>query len=387
MQTVKNPLVLIIAGEASGDAHGAKLLREIKQIQPDCRFIGIGGKQLQAEGMEIIVHAEQLSIVGISEAVVQLPVILDSLRKVKKTLCEQGPDLVILIDFPDFNFRVAKAAKQHSIKVLYYISPQLWAWRSGRIKTIKRYVDHMAVVFPFEVELYRKEQIPVTFVGHPLAHAVASSMPIENARYAFGLLQDSYTIGLLPGSRQSEIKRLLPAMLQAAYILKQKYPNAQFVLPLALSISQELVMPYIAKLDFKITVVKQRIYDVMKACDVAITASGTVTLEAALMQLPTVVIYKVSWLSYLLGRYLIKIPFISLTNIIAGSQVVPELIQQAANPAAIAQAVSNVLDDPIYCAKIKASLAKVKENLEQSTGDQSVARLAVSLLGSVDNLL
>jgi lipid-A-disaccharide synthase len=372
--------ILIVAGEASGDLHGAKLVKEIKQVHPECSFVGIGGTQLTAEGMDILVNSDKLAVVGVSEVVAHLPVILGALKKVKQEMLARRPDLVILIDFPDFNFRVAKIAKKLGIKVLYYISPQLWAWRSGRIKTIKRYVDHMAVVFPFEVDLYKSKQIPVTYVGHPLANVVESCFSPEEARKLFNLSPTEFCVGLIPGSRQAEIQRLLPVMLAAAKALKLKHPKIQFILPIAPSISADTLQPYLANLDFEIKVVKHQIYDVMQACDAAITASGTVTLEAALMGLPIVVIYKISWFSYQLAKLLINVPYISLTNIVAKQRIVPELIQAAANPANIANEVNNFLQDPVYTTKMKVELARIKENLSNNTGEQSAATLALSML-------
>lgn len=372
--------IFIIAGEASGDNHGAKLVKEIKRQAPTCSFMGIGGSELKAEGVDIIIDANQLSVVGVSEVLGQLSVILAALKKVKQTLKTQRPDLVILIDFPDFNLRVAKAAKQLGIKVLYYISPQLWAWRSGRIKTIKKYVDHMAVVFPFEVDLYQRHQVPVTYVGHPLANTVTSHLTALEARQAFQLEPDNYTVGLFPGSRKGEISRLLPTILVAAKRLKQKQPTVQFILPLASSIPESLITPYLSNFDFAVKIVKQRTYDVMRACDAAIIASGTVTLEAALMQLPMVVIYKISQISYLLGKWLIKIPYISLANIVAEEYVVPELIQGAANPSTIADKIEKLLVDSAFQAELRQHLTKVKKNLTAKFSEQTVAHVALSLL-------
>jgi len=372
--------IMLIAGEASGDLHGAKLVKEIKQENPLCSFIGIGGTQLAAAGMEIIVNSDQLAVVGLSEVLAHLSVILGALKKVKQAMLQQRPELVILIDFPDFNFRVAKAAKKLGIKVLYYISPQLWAWRSGRVKTIKRYVDHMAVVFPFEVSLYQNKHVPVTFVGHPLANSVKSSLSNFEARQTFKLSPNQPCVALIPGSRKAEIHRLLPVMLAAAKLLKRQHPDLQFILPIAPSIPETMLESYLSHLDFEIKVVKQRIYDVMQACNAAITASGTVTLEAALMELPIVVIYKVSWLSYQLAKLLINIPYISLTNIVAEQRVVPELIQAAANPKTIADEINKILQDENYTATIKTELTKIKNKLLSNTGEQSVAKLALTML-------
>lgn len=380
MPNLKPYKIFIVAGEASGDAHGAKLVNDIKQANPNCSFSGVGGSQLRAQDVQLIVNSNELSIVGISEALVKLKLIWRSLQQIKHYLRQQQPDLVILIDFPDFNLMVAKAAKKLGIKVLYYISPQLWAWRPGRIKTIKRYVDHMAVVFPFEVKFYQAQQIPVTFVGHPLANAVNSQLSKSQARQALGLKEELITIGLVPGSRHTEIERLLPDILSAAEILQVKYPQLQFVLPLAVSIPEELIHAQLAKTKLTVSIVKQRTYDVMQACDIAITASGTVTLEAALMQLPMVVIYKVSALSYWLARYLIKIPYISLTNIIAGRKIVPELIQDAVKPIAIATEVEKTLNNPVQQAQLKTELNKIKQNLDANTGTKTVAELAINLL-------
>ncbi len=258
----------------------------------------------------------------------------------------ERPDLVILIDFPDFNLRLAKHAHQRDIPVLYYISPQVWAWRSGRVKQIARWVKKMIVFFTFEVPIYEQAGVDVDWVGHPLIDIARPTLSREEAFRRFGLDLHRQTIGLLPGSRASEIERLLPTLLDAARILHQEIPTLQFLIPLASSVPKAMVSPFLEE-TFPVTLIEGQTYDVMNISDLLITASGSATLEGAILGIPMVIIYKVSRLSYWIGRALIHVDHIGLVNLVAGERIVPELIQKDANPQRIAEEALRILKDPV----------------------------------------
>jgi lipid-A-disaccharide synthase len=298
---------MIVAGEASGDLHGACLVKEALKLDPSLSFFGIGGSRMRETGVVTLTDAAEIAVVGLVEVVAHFPVIYRAFIKLKNILETDPPELLILIDYPDFNLRLAKIAKKADVRVLYYISPQVWAWRVGRVKQIGRVVDHMAVVFPFEVPFYEKENVPVTFVGHPLVDAVQPSMTCSRAQETFGLNPAVKTVGLFPGSRRQEIKNLFPVILESAALLSREFQDIQFILPLASSLKREDIDPFIKVSGLDITVVEESAYDVMQVCDAILCVSGTVTLEIAMIGVPMVIIYKVAPLTYMLGKHLIKV--------------------------------------------------------------------------------
>jgi len=283
---------------------------------------------LEEAGVELVARSSEMAVVGLTEVFSKFGFILSVFFRLKKSLAAEKPDLAVLIDYPDFNIPLARAAKKSGVKVFYYISPQVWAWRKGRIRSIKKYVDRMAVIFPFEKDFYEKAGVAVTFVGHPLldtawAHGFAGRCPLEaGARPA-----RATTVALLPGSRDNEVARLLPLMTKAAEILSKEFPDAQFVLPVADTLDEGLVTSMIRRSTAKVLVVADSIYDVLAAADVAVVTSGTATVETALMETPMVVVYRVSGLTYYVGRLLVDVQNIAMANIIAGKTVVVELIQ------------------------------------------------------------
>ena len=278
----KNKIIMIVAGEASGDMHGANLVREILKINPALNFYGIGGNKLQEEGVELLANASDMAVVGLTEVVSKLGRILKTMEMMKKSLDERRPDLVILIDYPDFNLPLAKAAKKRGIKVFYYISPQVWAWRKGRIGQIKKTVNKMAVILPFEVDTYGKKGFTVSYVGHPLLDLVKPHYSKQESRKKFGLAENKVTIGILPGSRLSETRKLMPELMRAAEILKNEIPDMQFILPLADTLEETSVTEIISRFNVKVKVVSGHTYDVISCADLALVASGTATLETAL---------------------------------------------------------------------------------------------------------
>lgn len=372
---------MIVAGEASGDLHGSNLVKAALQLDPELRFSGIAGPRMRAAGVEALVDSSEMAVVGLVEVLAHFDVIFHAYITLKKIIRTDPPDLLILIDYPDFNLRLAKLAKAAGVKVLYYISPQVWAWRVGRVKKIARVVDRMAVVFPFEVPFYEKERLPVTFVGHPLVDIVQPAMTREAAQQAFGLDAQRKTIGLFPGSRKSEIKRLLPVILNSAVLLHQRFPEAQFILPLASSLSHADLAPHLAGCGLDIKVVEGHGYDVMQVCDAIITVSGTVTMEIALIGTPMVIIYRVAPLTYQIGIRLIKVDHVGICNIVAGERVVPELLQYDAEPVKIAAEIGRMLTDSTYAGAIKTKLAGIREKLGSGGCSAKVAGIALEMLG------
>lgn len=369
---------MIVAGEASGDMHGAKLAQSIKMLAPDIYLFGVGGDAMRAQGVRTIVDAETLAVVGITEVLAKLATIYRGYVTVKKALnCDQ-PDLLILIDFPDFNFHVAAVAKKLNIPVLYYISPQLWAWRQGRVKKIKRLVDHMAVILPFEATFYRQHHVPVTFVGHPLLDGIRTSSFDQTSTKA----ANQPIIGLLPGSREKEIATLLPVMLQAATLIKRRLPAARFIISCSESIKAEQMMGVIGhyKSTLEMEIIKGQVAEVFKKSELLVAASGTVTLEAALYGVPAIIVYKVSPLSYWLGKRLIKVNHIGLVNLIVKKKLLPELIQNDASPAVIAETVTRMINDRQKLSQIKAELHGVKDLLGGAGASDRVAAIALDLI-------
>jgi lipid-A-disaccharide synthase len=309
--------ILIVAGETSGDLLGAHLVKAVLSMDPGLRFYGVGGKHLRSMGTDIIFDSSELAVVGIVEVFSRLQSNYRAFRWLKRSLDWNRPSLAVLIDFPELNLRLAKEANKREIPVFYYISPQVWAWRKWRAKKIARLVHKLVVILPFEVPFYRQRGIDCEFVGHPLIDIVKPRLSKEEAFDKFGLDKDKRTIGLLPGSRREEVQNLLPVLLESARLLLRDFPNLQFIIPLAPAIDRFEVEKKILDFDLDIRVVGKHVYDVLNICDLVITASGTATLEAAIMKTPMIIVYKVSFLSYLVGRLLVKVKSIGLVNLIA----------------------------------------------------------------------
>ena len=367
--------ILIVAGETSGDLHGAHLVKAALSLDPNLHFYGIGGEYLRSMGTEVVFDNAQVAVVGIVEVLSKLGSIYRIFRWLKKSLDRDKPALAILIDFPDFNLRLAKEANKRGIPVFYYISPQVWAWRKGRVKKIAKLVHKLVVILPFEVSFYRERGIDCEFVGHPLTDIVKPHLSKEKALDKFRLDKDKRTIGLLPGSRRDEVQNLLPVLLKSAHLLLRDFPNLQFVIPIAPAIDRLEVEKYIADSNVDIRVVGEHTYDVLNICDLIITASGTATLEAAIMNTPMIIIYKVSFLSYLVGRLLVKVKDIGLVNLVAEKRIVPELIQGQASPVNIFNEASRMLKNPHLLFVIRDELEKVREKLGNPGTSQRAAQI------------
>jgi len=373
---------MIVAGEASGDIYGADLVCEAHRLDPELHFFGIGGQRMREAGVQTLVDSADMAVVGLVEVLKHFDVISAAFLKLKKILREDPPALLILIDYPGFNLRLAKVARRAGVKVLYYVSPQIWAWRQGRVKKIARLVDHMAVILPFEAAFYERAGLPVTFVGHPLLDMVQVSMSREQAAASFGLDPSRKIVGLFPGSRNNEIERLLPVIVESARVLEKQLPGIQFVVPIASTLNQDDLAPQFLTAGIDVTFSHERIHDLIRACDAVISVSGTVTLEIALIGTPMVIIYKLSPLTYMLAKRLVKIEHIGLCNIIAGETVVKELIQHEANPARISAEIEKILGNVLYADEIRHKLSAVRSQLKRGGASANVARLALSVMDS-----
>lgn len=369
--------VMLIAGEASGDLHGAGVVRELKRRFPECEMYGIGGDKMQSAGMKLIYHVREIAFMGFVEVIKHLPLLRSVRRTLEIVLKARKPDVLVLIDYPGFNLRFAQSARALGVKIVYYISPQVWAWHKRRIKRMKGLIDKMFVVFPFEVEMYKNEGIDVEFVGHPLLEVL--SMPQERSAFCkrYELDEKKFILGLFPGSRKQEIERIFPAMLGAVRILKQQF-DIQPVVSVAPTMDTEYMQSFVRQ-DIPITFVRYAAYDVMGNSDVALVTSGTATLETAYFQTPMVVVYKTSFLTYLIGRMLVKVSNIGLVNIVAGKRIVPELIQSIATPQRMARECARLLQDEARRKEMSQQLAVIRERLGTPGASSRVADAICSL--------
>lgn len=372
--------IMIIAGEASGDLHGSKLVLAMREKNSDLFFCGIGGQALKSAGVRILVDASELAVVGISEVFSKMPSLFRGMSVAKKLLKSLKPDLLIIIDFPDFNLHIAGTAKKLGIPVLYYISPQVWAWRPGRVKKIRKIVDHVAVILPFEEKFFRKHQIQATFVGHPLldTHLLLEGSLVEKNA------EDITVVGLLPGSRDREIATLLPVMLQSARILLESDKNMKFIVSVAPSIKRKFVETIVeehrGEYDFEL--VSDTVENVLKRCRLVVVASGTVTLEAAIFGIPMIIIYKLSPVTYWLGRMLVRsrVKNFGLVNLIAGRDIAPELLQGEVSSKKIADIAFEMLNDTSGLEKTRNELLGIKDVLGGSGASKRVADIALNML-------
>ena len=332
------PAIWINAGETSGDLHGRLLVQALRRARPDARFMGMAGPAMREEGVEDLLRTESLSVMGFTEVLAQLPKIIGLLRTVRERMEALRPDVVVLIDAPDFHFRVARIARRLGIPVVYYISPKLWAWREGRVEFLRRHVNRLVSILPFEVDFYARHGMDIDYVGHPLLDTIRTTSILETP-------QIPRRVGILPGSRKREITGLLPIFARAATLLARQFTNLEFVLPVAPGMDRNLITDC-WRTDLPVNIVDSaERYELMRSCRAIMAASGTVTLETALLETPTAVAYTFSKPTYLLGRLLVKVPFISLPNLILGEEVFPEFLQHAATPEALAATVARWIPD------------------------------------------
>jgi lipid-A-disaccharide synthase len=369
--------VMMIAGEASGDLHGAGVVRELKRTRPSVEVFGIGGDRMQREGMEVVFHISSVSFMGFVEVVRHLSLIRRVEHELERLLDTRRPDVVVLIDYPGFNLRFARKVKARGIRVLYYISPQVWAWRRGRVKKMKSLVDRMKVVFPFEVDLYKHEGVNVEFVGHPLVESLGEGREKEQFLNDHRLVADKRVLGLFPGSRAQEIEQILPVMIGAALrVLARR--DVQVAIGVAPNLGAGFVRRFIPP-GLRITLVENGTHDLMCHADAAIVTSGTATLETGWFGTPMVVVYKTSPLTYVIGRMLVDVEYIGLVNIVAGRKIVPELIQQQMSAGNIAQAIDRILDDDDYRMAMRTDLSVIKSKLGGPGASARVAKGIIEL--------
>ncbi|HCV43271.1 MAG TPA: lipid-A-disaccharide synthase [Bacteroidetes bacterium] len=369
--------VMMIAGEASGDLHGARVIRELKRLRPSVEVYGIGGDHMRQEGMELLYHASSLSFMGFVEVVKHLSLIREVESRLEIVLVERPPDVLVLIDYPGFNLRFARKARRHDIRVLYYISPQVWAWHKGRVKKMRSLVDRMKVVFPFEAELYKKEGINVEFVGHPLAESLRSTMTREEFCESVGLAVGKRILGLFPGSRKQEIEKIFPTMIGASIELQKKH-DVQVAVGVAPHLGAEELQRFVPA-GSPVVLVENRTHELMRHADAAIVTSGTATLETGWFCTPLVVVYKTSPVSFFIGRMLVDISNIGLVNIVAGKTVAPEFLQGEMTVKNLVGAVGRILIDDAYRHTMKVELAQIRQKLGQAGASARVAQGIVEL--------
>ncbi|MCF6237326.1 MAG: lipid-A-disaccharide synthase, partial [Candidatus Marinimicrobia bacterium] len=364
---------LIVAGESSGDLHGGNLIHAASVVAPGLDFYGVGGTRMREAGCEILFPAEDLAVMGLTEVIYHLPTIHNRFKRLESQLLgDIKPDLLLLIDYPGFNLRLGMKLKALGVPVYYYISPQVWAWKKGRVKTMRQFIRRIFVIFPFEEDFYIKQGIPVTFAGHPLVERTFSIPTRTEFFNRYGLDETRPLVALLPGSRRNELERHTQALLKTIQVLRQHQPGLQFVLAGLSSLANAYYEPFLA-LEGMVEI-KDDPYPLVSHADVAVVASGTATLETAYLGTPLVVIYKISPLSYLIGKLLVDIDHLAMPNLIIGERAIPELIQHEANGAAISNEVLQLLYDKSARAKMLTKLGKLKGALGQPGCANVIAR-------------
>ncbi|VAX37260.1 Lipid-A-disaccharide synthase [hydrothermal vent metagenome] len=376
--------IIIIAGETSGDMHGAHLVKELKTLNPTLTFSGLGGPNMQQNGVTLYEDLTKLAVVGFLEILKHYGQFKKIFRNILFQIKKSKPSAIILVDYPGFNLRLAKKIKKNKtlkdIKIIYYISPQVWAWKKKRVFDIKKYVDKMLVLFPFEKDFYTKYGVDATYVGHPLLDTIQINTPKSKFLEHQNLFDYRITLGLLPGSRQKEVEKLLPIMLGVIDILRKDFPMMQFLIIKAPNIEQQFIERSITNPSLFIRIVEQEGYDALNACDLCIVASGTATLETAILQKPMIIIYKTSLITWMLAKIFVKIPNIGLANIIAGKQIVPECIQFQAKAPNVAEKLKSMFTNEIKLAEIKQELRKVKKILGESGASKRAAEKILEVL-------
>jgi lipid-A-disaccharide synthase len=376
-----NPrFVLIVAGEASADLHGSNLVRAMKDLDPGIAFWGIGGQRMEREGVKILTPSSEMAVVGLTEVLPRLRTIVGTYLTLKRMLKKGRPDLLILIDYPDFNIRLSGVARRFGVPVLYYISPQVWAWRRGRVNKLRERVDRLAVILPFEEGFYRQRGLEAEYVGHPLLDAIPGLLDKKSALTGLGIEGAFPVIGLLPGSRKEEVANLLPLMAEAAAVLNATFPNLKCLLPRASTIRQDLIESLLENTPVEIKIIEGDVYRVLRACDLAFVASGTATLETAMMQIPMVILYRVSPISFWIGKKVIKVPFIGLPNLVAEEKIVPELVQDEVTTERLVQEAISLLGDGERRRNMINGLIRVREKLGGKSASRRTAQIALEMV-------
>ncbi|NOQ65594.1 MAG: lipid-A-disaccharide synthase [Desulfobacterales bacterium] len=372
---------MIVAGEASGDLHGAVLARELLALDSSMKLSGIGGAGMAATGVTILYDISRLAVMGIIEVISRLKDIRSAMKTLEKQFEMNRPDLLILIDYPGFNLELARRAKKYNIPVLYYISPKIWAWREGRITRIKKYVDRMAVILPFEKKYYKGHGFEVDFVGNPLLDQVQPTLTSNEFKIQYGIDHDATIIGIMPGSRKQEIAKILPVFMETALLLNEKIKKCVYLLPLASTLTENDLNEHGVMDDrLDIRIIKENRYETMAACDAAMAASGTLTMELGILQVPMVVCYRISKLTHFLAKPFIKAEYASLVNLVAEKEVVTELLQQEATPENIYREILPLLLNQEARDSMKQELFNVSKQLGEPGASKRTARLAMKML-------
>ena len=370
--------VFLLAGESSGDLHGSALMNRMKARMPEIEFTGIGGSLMEREGLETIRHVQEMNFMGMVEVIRHIPFIRRTMKELEALLDSRRPDLVILIDYPGFNLKFAPLVKKRGIPVMYYISPQLWAWHRSRVSIVRKYVERMVVLFDFERDFYRRDGIKADFVGHPLLDVVKTSTDRETFCRIHSINNTAPLIGILPGSRIQEIERILPSMVESIELLKKKIGPVSAVLGCAPEIDSSVYEPFLKNSD--IIPLQGKTYDIMAHSDAVMVTSGTATLEAGILCTPMVIVYKTSLATYLMGKALVDIPNIGLINIVFGSRVVPELWQNDVTSENISLLIKNLVKDDRLREKVKQVLDTVKSKLGTPGASDRAADIALEMM-------
>lgn len=373
--------IFLSAGEASGDLHGSYLVKAIKAHDPRARVTCLGGPLLRQAGAAILVDNRDLGVVGIFEVARHLKAVFHAWQRIKAHILRDPPDIIVLIDFPDFNFLLARLAKRQGIKVFYYICPQVWAWRSDRARTLSRLVDEIAVILPFEADFYERYKMKVRYVGHPLLDVLADAPSKEESFKRYRSNRSAPLVGLLPGSRRSEIRLVLPILMQTATLLRKSLPGISFILPIARTLDPDLLQEEIDHWHLPVRIVSGDTYGVIRASDLILATSGTVTLEAAMLGTPMIIVNRVSPFTYYVGRRLIKVKDVGLPNLIAGRRIVSELLQDEARPELIADEALALLTRPELLQRQRNELARLSSHLGPHGVADRVARLVLATAG------
>ncbi|KTD16098.1 lipid-A-disaccharide synthase [Legionella jordanis] len=373
--------IVIVAGEASGDLHASNLVRELLAWDKNLEITGIGGRHMEEAGVKLLSDLARFGVTGLIEVFRHLRVIKQAFRAIQMHLRETKPDLLILVDYPGFNLRLAKFAKQElGIKILYYISPQIWAWKANRIKTIQANIDRMAVILPFEKEIYQNAGVAVTFVGHPLLDKIQDCSNIELARAALNLPKDKRLVALLPGSRIHEIEKHMPVLIETIEILNQQHQGLHFAIPIANSLQPEFVKSYFKDKQLNVSFIVGQAKEVVACCDCAVVASGTASLECALQEKPMCIIYKGSWFSYYLAMKLIRVKYLGLCNLLTRQMIVPELLQYDCNSKELSQTLNELLTNEETTHRMLERLQRLKFSLSSEQADCSLSDLVKQAL-------
>ncbi|MDZ7625113.1 MAG: lipid-A-disaccharide synthase [Ignavibacteriaceae bacterium] len=384
MSASKNKL-MIITGEVSGDLIGASLIRELKSLKPDLKITGIGGDRMHSEGMDLIYHTDKMAFLGFVEVVKHIPFIRKVQKKLIDVIKKEEINCVVLIDYPGFNLSIAKKLKPLGVKIIYYVSPQLWAWAKGRVKKVRKLVDKMLVVFPFEVEFYRKENVNVEYVGHPLVERINQYNFLSKDEFfsKFNLDKSKEILLVMPGSRKQEVKAIFPEVIKAAHKLAQQF-NLQVVVARSKNIDEKYLRQDSGSEKF--ITIEDHNYELMKYSRFGIIKSGTSTLEAGFFALPMIVVYKTNPLTYMIGKQLVKLDRIGMVNILLDEMVVPELIQNEANSVNIFDTASKILSDNQAYENVKLKLGKVKEKLGGDGASKKAARSILEILNESEKI-